>query len=579
MEQASPGLQVDSAHGFEGNAARVLLESLVRHGVRVAFGIPGGLVSPLFDVLADVGGLELISTRHETMAGFAAMGHALVTGKPAIVLTTSGPGMTNAITGIAAAAVEGLPMIAIAGDVPTSARSRGTMQDASTNALDSVALMRTVARWSARVESADDVPGIVERALQIACGDRPGPVFLSIPLDVANARSRTTPMALGKLAPRMLPDPSACADAVRRLRSARRPLLVLGNGARSAAGDLRKLAERLACPVVTTPHAKGVFPDSHPLHLGGIGLGGHPSATRYLAGKPDVVCIVGSRLNDYATNGWSLPLCGTHATFQIDREPWLIGRNYPVTLGIVGDAALAIRSMLRTLSTSPSLPSAPRRLHGGIERTHAQAAAGSDVPLKPARVFAGLQAAFPDATWSVDQGEHCAYALHYLSIDHPERFRTMVGLASMGSGIGVAIGMRQADRGRPVVAVCGDGGFAMHAGEILTCVEHGIDVVFAIINDGRWNMVHHGMKKIFGRVSDAMPKHLANLAGVAREFGAVGALVESIEDLAPERLRALAGKGRPVVLDIRIDPSLALSVDSRAASLGQFAAAAAGGMR
>ena len=573
MEQASPISELRPTRGQERNAANLLLETLVRHGVRVAFGIPGGLVSPVFDAIADVPGIELVTTRHEGMAGFAAIGHALATGKPALVLTTSGPGLTNAITGIAAAALEDLPLIALAGEVSTAAQGRGAIQDSSTNALDSVALMRTVCRWTGRIQAAEDVPGLVEHALATAMGPRPGPVFLSLPLDIGNARGRPTRMAPPEPAVPLAPDEAACAEAAARLRRAKRPLLVLGNGARAAARELVALAERLACPVVTTPHAKGVFPESHPLHLGGIGLGGHPSATRYLAAEPDVVCIIGSRLNDYSTNGWSLPLCGTEATFQVDREPWLVGRNYPVTVGIIGDARMAVRAMLRAVAIGAVID--PRA--GGIERVPPKPRGAPCAGLDPATVFAGLQAAFPDATWAVDQGEHCAYAIHYLTVDHPDRFRTMVGLASMGSGIGAAIGMRHADPDRPVVAVCGDGCFAMHAGEILTCVEHGIDVVFAIINDGRWNMVHHGFHKVFGRLPGGLPQHVADLAGVARDFGAVGVRIDSPDQLQPQRLRAVVQRGRPVVLDVRIDPGLALSVDSRSAALRELAAA--GGVR
>lgn len=574
MEQTSPISELRPVRGRELSTARVLLEALVRRGVRAAFGIPGGLVSPVFDAMGDVDGIELVNVRHEGMAGFAAMGHAIATGKPAIVLTTSGPGLTNAITGIAAASVEGLPLIAIAGEVPASAQGRGAIQDASTNAIDGVAMLRTVCRWSARIQAPEDVPGTVEQALAIACGTRPGPVFLSLPLDVGNARGRATRMAAPEASPPPSPDRAACVEVAACLRRARRPLLVLGNGARGAHGAIRALAERLSCPVVTTPHAKGVFPDSHPLHLGGIGLGGHPSALRYLASSPDVVCIIGSRLNDYSTNGWSLPLCGSEATFQVDREPWLVGRNYPVTLGIIGDATLAVRAMLDALPPA----SVVRPTLGGIERVQPARLARTDVPmLDPAVVFAGLEAAFPDATWAVDQGEHCAYALHYLTVDGPDRFRTMVGLASMGSGIGVAIGMRQADPSRTVVGVCGDGSFAMHAGEILTCVQHGIGVVLAVINDGRWNMVHHGFRKVFGRLPSGLPDHVADLAGVARDFGAVGARIDTPDALRLERLRALAESGRPVVLDIRIDPSRALSVDSRSAALVELAAS--GGAR
>lgn len=570
MHAPSPTPEVSVAPLRHARAAHVILEALAHRGVRAAFGVPGGLVSPLYDALADVPRIELVTTRHEGMAGFAAMGHALVTGMPALVLTTSGPGMTNAITGIAAASVEGLPMIAIAGEVPRSASSRGAIQDASANGLDAVAMMRTVARWSARIEDPADAPGTIEQAMRIACGPNPGPVFLSIPLDTGNAPSRRTPMALGSIAPPMVPDPAACAEVAERLWGAERPLLVVGNGARRGARELLALAERIACPVVTTPHAKGVFPDSHPLCLGGIGIGGHPSATAYLRSRPDVVCVVGSRLNDYTTNGWSLPLCGTEATFQIDREPWLIGRNYPVTFGIVGDAMLAMRAMLHALPTDVARP---RRPSSGLQRSRDDEMTSDSVPLAPGRVFAALRSAFPDAMWSVDQGEHCAYAIHYLEVDEPDQFRTMVGLASMGSGIGVAIGMRHARRDRSVIGVCGDGGFAMHAGEILTCVEHGIDLVLVVINDGRYNMVHHGFAKVFGRRPAGLPSHVADLAGVAREFGAVGARVETPGDLDPQRLRALAKCGRPVVLDVRIDASLALSVASRSAALSDLAVA------
>jgi acetolactate synthase-1/2/3 large subunit len=549
-------------------AARAMLRVFARHGITTAFGIPGGLVSPMFDALSDVPDFRLVTTRHEGMAGFAAMGHFVATGHPALVLTTSGPGITNAITGIAAAFVEGIPLIAIAGDVPLASGGRGALQDASSNGIDSVALLRTVTRWSARVDSARVAVGIAEQAVRIACGPRPGPVFLSMPVDVGAERATDFPVLGGESLVDAPPDRQACGEIARRLRRARRPLLVVGNGARSAARELRQLAERTACPVVTTPHAKGIFPDSHHLHLGGIGLGGHPSVQAYLATSPDVVCIVGSRLGDYATNGWSVALAGTEATFQIDREPWLIGRNYPVTLGVVADAGSALREILAQV---PADGAPPLREAMGTRRVDEPSMSDDAVPLKPGRVLRALQEAFPDAFFTCDQGEHCAYALHYLTIDRPDEFRTMVGLASMGSGIGLAIGARHADRNRPVIGICGDGGFAMHAGEILTCVEHGIDLLLVVLNDGRWNMVHHGFQAVFGRRPAGLPSHVADLAGVARELGAVGVRIERPEDLAPQALRALLASKRPVVLDVRIDPRLALSAGSRSASLREYA--------
>lgn len=552
----------------DATAAEHILRVFAERGVRAAFGVPGGLVSPIYDALAAVPSIGLVSARHETMAGFAAMGHAVATGAPALVLTTGGPGITNAITSIAAASAEDVPLIVIAGEVGTSMTTRAAFQDSSSNAIDVVAMMRTITRYSARVEDAAAAPGMAAHAIRMATGHKPGPVFLSLPINVGNARTRAIPISMAP--PEMPPaaDEASCAIVARELLRARMPLLVLGNGARHAAAAIRELAERTCTPVVTTAHAKGVFPESHPLHLGLIGFGGHPSAMHYLAAKPDAVCVIGSRLGDFATDGWSAPIAGTRATFQIDRDPLLVGRNYPVTLGIVADARAAVESVLASLPVDVR-----RRDREQHARTYVrpESITSDASPLKPARVLAALQAAFPDALFTSDIGEHCAHAAHYLVIDDPSRFRAMLGIASMGTGIGVAIGARHARRDRPVVCICGDGGFAMHAGDLLTCVESGIDIVLVVMNDGRWNMVHHGFRAVYGKQPDALAGRIADLAAVARGFGAIGERIDTAADLDPERLRALARVGRPVVLDVRIDPDEALSVGTRSAAVRRSA--------
>jgi acetolactate synthase-1/2/3 large subunit len=549
-----------------------MLQAFARRGVRVAFGIPGGFISPLFDALSDVDDIRLVTTRHEGMAAFCAAGHAIATGEPALVLTTSGPGITNAITGIAGATVESIPLIAIGGEIATTASSRGSIQETTQNGLDAVAMLRTATRWSARVDAGALVSGAAERAYDIARGPVPGAVFLSLPLDLGNAAvGSLRPMVWAEPALPRRPDPRVCTELAARLQRARRPLLVAGNGARGAARELRELARRLSIPVVTTPHGKGVFPESDPLHLGLIGLGGHTSAISYAMSRPDVICVVGSRLGDLPTDGWALPLAGTDATIQIDRDPFLIGRNYPVTLGIVADAASALRETLERIPAD----FAPTARGSGIERFRLIDAQSDAVPLKPARVLASLQKAFPDAFWFSDQGEHCAFALHYLAIDEPERFRSMLGWASMGSGLGAAIGFQHARPRDRVVCICGDGGFLMHAGEILTCVENGINLVLVIFNDGRLNMVHHGFQAVFGRRPETLPSKVADIAEVARAMGARGVKIETPADLDVELLKRLSDHDGPVVLDVRIDPDFALSVGSRSASLRSAAFAGA----
>ncbi len=557
-------------------AATVLLQAFAAHGVRAAFGIPGGAASPIFDGLLEVPEIAFTATRHEAIAGFAASGHARATGKPALVLTTSGPGLTNAITGMAAAALEELPVIFIAGEVASHAAGRGALQDGSPAGLDSLAMVRSMARWATTLTSPAQARATAERAWQIATGPRPGPVYIGVPLDVGGLASAPHGLVLGEGGP-LLPDALACRRAAHRLRGARRPLLLLGNGARGAAPEARALAERLSLPVVVTGHAKGVFPESHPLYVGILGVGQHPTVTEYLTERPDVVCVVGSRLGDVATNGWKAPLEGTAETIQIDRDPLLLGSNFPVTLGIVADARHALQEMVSSL---PSDVVPPARNVPSCRSARSELAFSNSIPLKPQRVLASLSEAFPEAIWCSDIGEHLAMALHYLRVDDPSRFHAMVGFGSMGSGIGSAIGMKLAKPDSTVVAVCGDGGMAMHAGEMLTCAESGIGVIFAVMNDGRWNMIHHGFRSVYGRLPPALPSRFADLATVATGFGAVGVTIRRPSDLDPERLRRLtapssaggeARLSRPVVLDIRIDASESFTAESRAATIRAFA--------
>jgi len=562
-----PNTDPEAVRRSDVAAAVVLLRALARHGVTLAFGIPGGSVSPLFDALVEVPEITYVATRHEAIAAFAAMGHARMTHRPALVLTTSGPGITNAVTGIAAASVEELPLILIGGDVAMRAAGRGALQDGTSAGLDTEAILRSVTRWSYRITSPEGISGVAECAWRAALGDRPGPVFLSVPLDIGTA-SATRVRIVPPQRTTVHADPAACFEAATRLASAHRPLMVLGNGARSAAHEALQVAERLSAPVVVTPHAKGAFPESHDLYCGVLGVGQHPSVTEYLAQGPDVTCIVGSRLGDIATNGWSTDLRGSEAAIQIDREPWLIGRNLAVSLGIVGDAADVLRQIAGYLASNIARPI--RRV-GGCRSLHPESCLSDAVPLKPQRVLAALSEAFPDAIWCSDIGEHLTMALHYLRIDRPHHFHAMTGLGSMGSGIGMALGIKRTLPQATVIGLCGDGGIAMHAGELLTCAESGIGVIYAVFNDGLWNMVEHGFRAVYGRAPRGLPTVVANLAGVASSFGAVGALVSEPADLEPGLLRQYAASGKPVLLDIRIDPSESLSKGTRSAALRHFA--------
>lgn len=556
-------------------AAHVFLKTLAELGVSQAWGIPGGTISPVFDALGGVPELGYVATRHELAAAFAAMGHARVSGRPALVLTTSGPGITNAITALVSAHLEELPLILLGGEVPVRASGRGALQDGTSEGWRAAELLGPVVRWAGRVCSPEAAQAVAARAFSAACGAVPGPVFVSFPLDVAPQAAARSALSLPRPLARSTPDPAACLELARSLARAKRPLLVLGNGARAAAAEALELAEAVGMRVIVTGHAKGCFPEDHPLYLGIAGLGQHPSVDAYLHAPPDVTLVVGSRLNDLVTNGWCTALEGSSATFHLDRDPVLLGRNVQATHCLVGDAARTLRRVLAVLvrDAKPALPEAD-----GLRRHRPELERSDQVPLAPPRVLRALSDALPDAIWCSDIGEHLAFALHYLEVRSPDRFHDFLGFGSMGSGVGAALGIQRTRPSERVICLCGDGGFSMLLGELLTAVEQRLPVIFAVMNDGRWNMVEHGFQAVYGRSPAGLAKTRADFALAARALGARGVCIERPDALAPQRLRETLGpRSGPLVLDVRIDPELSLTRETRSAAIRHFRGESADG--
>lgn len=530
MQALSPG---PAPH----TVAHAIVDALAAHGVDTLFGVPGGAISALYDACLDRPALRLITTRHETAAVFAAIGHARITGRPAVVVVTSGPGFTNAVTGLAAAYLERTPVLLIAGDVAAGSAGRFALQDGEE--LGVLSLARPITRFCARIDRPSAAQSLVVRALAEAAL---GPAVLTLPLDVSRAA----------VSPRRIVHEDGYAEVARLLRAARSPLVVLGAGARHCPAVV-SLAERTGAMVAVTAHAKGAFPERHHHYLGVLGFGGHASASRYAA-SADATLVLGSRLGDLATNGWT---CGLRSVVQVDRDPAVLGRNCELVLGIVADSAVAADAI--AAHTSGAV--APR----GAALTVDEPDGAS--PLEPGCVLAALQRALPpSAIFTVDIGEHAAFAVHHLRVDSADRFHLNAGLGSMGSGLCSAIGIKLARPEVPVVAIVGDGGFAMHAGELLTCVEAGIGVVFVVFNDGCYRMCDLGFDAVYGRRPRGLPSTMVDLAAVATAMGAVGVRVERESDL-PE----LVMTRRPVVLDVRIDARQQLSLGTRTASIKHFA--------
>ncbi len=541
-----------------------LVDVLRDFGVDVVFGIPGGAISPLYDALLERPDVRVITAKHEANAAFLAMGYSMATGRPGVVITTAGPGITNALTGIASAHYEGIPVVHIAGEVARAAFGRGALQEGSSTALDAVAMMRGVTKLSALLAHPGPAASVLHKALTTAFSGRRGPVFVCLPLDVACEEIEPQPLAGASRTAYEIDSPSV-RRAVELIERASRPLILAGCGTRDSSSRraLRRLAERVGAPVCVTTKAKGVFPEDHPLYLGVTGFGGHESVGRYLAGGVDVLLAIGTGLNDFATNAWSPSLRASRAFIQIDIDAAQLGKNYAIDLGLVGPADRVIGHMLEHAeSVSHPAPHAGRASLLELQPVHPSLRG----ELTTMEVMLTMNDVCPrDAMYTADMGEHLGVALHYLTIREQGDFLTCLGFGSMGSSIGTALGLQLGSPHRRTFAICGDGGFLMNGAELATAVQHRLRTTFVIINDSRLNMVHHGMMGLYGR-SSGFETQLIDFAALATSMGAKGRIVEDRAGLEA----GLLDTDGPIVLDVRVDPDVRLLGNSRVAALKQF---------
>lgn len=545
-----------------------LARTLEAAGIEMIFGVPGGAIAPLYDALLDRK-IRILNFRHETGAVFAAMGAALQ-GKRVCVLVTSGPGITNAITGIAAAFLDGLPVLVIAGEVPARNAGRGALQDGTTHTLDVLAMVRPVTKLALALLHPGSAEATLRRALATSMSGRRGPVFLTLPSDVGSSRTKPAAFAPG---PRLFFETNAdlCVEAAAALSTAERPVILAGWGSRDpqVRAALVTIAERLQCPVISTPKGKGTFPEDHPLAAGVLGYGGHPSAVAQLDAGPDVVLVVGSSLGETSTSGWSAGLRPSRCLIQVDIDASVVGRNYQADLALIGPAEDIVP--LLASHVAPSASRAPRTIerleHAPIAVSLVADGAG-DAPLHPMAAVRALQQRFGDATYTVDVGEHLMFAVHALRIGTGAEFFGMFALGSMGTGIGVAVGAKLARPDKVVVGICGDWGFQMCGQELATCVDAGAGVVFAVMNDGAMRMVEAGFGRIFGR-SPRFSGAQLDFAALATSVGARGIRVSSAADIARVPLH-VGRDGVPTVLDIRIDPRASFPQAARAELVGTF---------
>lgn len=533
---------------------------LVHRGVEQVFGICGHTNISLLAAFERGGNPRFITTRHEQVAAHAADGLARASGKPGVVLLHVGPGVTNAATGIATAAFDSIPLLVIAGDVPSYYEGRGPHQEFNLRRdADQLSVYEPFVKRAWRVRRSDQVPRILARAWDLALAGRPGPVFVSMPMDILAEPLEADVTPASPVARPALSDSTAQAIA-EQLRGAQRPVLLAGGGTRNAAAQVRDLAERAGLPTVHTLMGTGVLPPDHPQLLGMIGFWGSPTANR-LVSEADVILALGTRFPETDSSSWE-----PGVTFRIpptrlihvDLDPHEPGRNYPTFLAATADAALA----LEAITAAYGAPTPHRGYQWDALRAEREAfladsranAQSDEYPLLPERILAEVRRAAPDAILVTDVGWNKNGVGQQYPVDSCDSFLTPGGFSTMGFGPAAALGVAASGTRRPVIALVGDGAFGSNPSVVATAVEMGISPVWVVMNNAAFGTIaglqrkHYGTG--FGCEFEAGGKpYSPDFAAIARACGAQGTKIEAASELQ-DALRQAFASGQPTVIDV-----------------------------
>ncbi len=524
----------DVAAPYADTAGRAVLETVRNYGVTAVFGIPGTHNLELYRPLADLG-IRAVTNRHEQGSGYGADGWAQQTGLPGVVITTSGPGLQNAMSAIGTAFCESRPLLVISPGVALGAEFRdvGTLHETK----DATAMVGAIAEWSRRVTSATDAVDAVHDAFALFRTGRPRPVHIEIPLDVLEAPA-DVPAAARAARPAPAPARGAAAavrEAVALLQAAQRPVIVAGGGATRAGRAVTALAERLGAPVVTTLNGKATVDEHHPLSLGS---NLRIEAARRVAEDADVLLVLGSKLGEAEL--WAPTLEARGSVVRVDISAAQLHKNLEATVGIVGDCTAVVEELLA------GLPEAPRRTPDLASERAAIAAETVAVLPETVALAKAIAGALPhDAIVAGDSSQIVYMALaNVLRQSRPHSLLYTPTYATLGYGLPAAIGARvaQPKGGRHVVAVVGDGALMFCVNELATAVEQRLDLTVVCVDNGGYaeikqNEVDRGIRPI--GVDLVQPDWVA----LANAFGATGRRVERHEDIEPALVAAVAAGG------------------------------------
>lgn len=530
--------------------ADTIIDVLLSEGVTHVFGIPGAPLTALHAALRR-SPINYVLAKHESGAALMAMGYARMRRTIGVCFVTSGPGVTNALTGVASAYAEGAPLLVISGQVSCQHLGKGAFQDGMKRGVDAVQILAAATKRSVGLDHPQGLERELRQLIREASTARTGPVHLSVPADLLCERLSPAPSVpwLHRVAG---VTNARVEQAVQLFSSARRLVILAGHGVNLSGAwePLRLFAERTSALVATTPKGKGCFPEQHPLSVGVFGLGGHERAeAAVLDPDADVLLVVGSGLGETASNGWDTALAQGRQVVRIDIDAQQIDRNYTAQVRLVGDAGEVLEQLLEQLPPRSRSVRTARRTH--VRRTQPGSAG-----LLSSQVVESIRYVLPDdGVLVVDNGNSFIWGTHCYQVRRPCSYFTSLGFASAGSAVAMSIGIKLARPELPVVALVGDGAFAMSGTEVHTAAESGVGVVWVVLNDAGLGMIRHGETMIFGEHLGACEYGVPiDAAAMARALGVMAFRVASPESLQ-SALRQALRKGVPCVVDAQVDAS------------------------